>query len=417
METLGSEASEAKATTNPASSVGNGGESAQLGGARAEFVASLGRKVEGARALLAAIEADPPNTASREELRRKLHALGSGARMLHFDVMTRTLGDADAIFERATKKGVLASSELAELSQVLDDLPALAWAESPSRDAMLRAEAEAPVGPMTRSALIFGGDLLAEALSDEGYGGAPYDCERTESVQAALGLARSLAPDVVLVDADLPGALEVVEALLDDPLTEPVPILVVGSFGAPEQAARHCAALAPEGAYIALGVAKTISKPISPESLRQIAEDAASQREGRTARVPLGEPTLEQLGNRLADEVRNALVECVDAQGRACRVPLGEGTEVLGAIWGAIARVREVVSARTDGSVTFASRGPEGAIAIAPWMHPEVARSDRSGPSMRPASFTSTAGPRVRGGSNGFAPASPETPTSHSTFV
>jgi CheY-like chemotaxis protein len=83
-------------------------------------------------------------------------------------------------------------------------------------------------------------------------------------------------------------------------------------------------------------------------------------------RVVLGDPTVEQLGTRLADEVRLALVSAVDAQLRGQRIPLGEGTEVLGAIWGAIARVREVVTARTSGVVRFQTKGPEGAIALAP---------------------------------------------------
>jgi CheY-like chemotaxis protein len=94
-------------------------------------------------------------------------------------------------------------------------------------------------------------------------------------------------------------------------------------------------------------------------------------------RVTLGEPTLEQLGERLADEVRKALVESVDGTTRGVRVPLGEGTEVMSALWGAIARVREVVVARTGGNVRFGHAGPEGAVALAPWMNPEPPAADR----------------------------------------
>ncbi len=341
---------------------------AQLGGARADFVGELGRKVNDARALLTTLEAEPGHPTARDELRRKLLVLGNGARLMSFDVMARTLAEADAIFECAVE-GALLPAGLADLAQLLDDLPALAWDEAPVvRD---RSEQDVAPGPLLRSALVFGAAMLAEAMIDESYGGAPYDCERTEDVEAALGLARSLAPDVVVVDGDLEGALTLVQTLLEDPLTEPVPILVVGSFG-DGQAPGSKASV-----YVALGVAKTITKPISPESLRQTAEEAIAQREGRTIRVALGEPTLEQLGERLADEVRQALVGSVSATARECRVPLGEGTEVLGAIWGAIARVREVVTARTDGAVRFASRGPEGAIALAPWLQPDVARGDR----------------------------------------
>ncbi len=361
-----------------------------LGGARADFVASLGRKVEQARELLGTVEARAAEAEPREELRRRLHALAVAAKMMHFDVMARTLAEADALLERVSKSegGMIGAADVAELAQALDDLPALAWGETPKDTSVSKVGAAAVAAvaatapttttgseppsmsalqALTRSCLLFGSEMLAEALTDEAYDGATFECERTEHVQAALGLARSLAPDVVVVDADVPAALDLVEALLDDALTEAVPILVIGTFAASEQAAR----------FFALGVTRTIPKPISPESLRASCDEAIASREGRTVRLSLGEPTLEQLGDRLANEVRQALVDSVDRAGRTVRVPLGEGTEVLGAIWGAIARVREVIASRTDGAVRFGSRGPEGAHTMAPLLGGDVARGDR----------------------------------------
>ncbi len=362
----------------------NQGES--QGGVRADFVASLGRKVEQARELLGIVESRPRDAEPRDELRRRLHALGTAAKMLHFDVLVRTLSEADKLLMGAGETGTVASGDLAELAQMLDDLPALAWSDTPRHQAP-RSEPQPPEPkPLSRSAVLFGSEMLAEALTDEAYDGATFECERTEHVQAALGLVRSLAPDVVVIDSDVPAALELVEALLDDPLTEPVPIFVIGTFPAPEQAAR----------YVALGVMRTIMKPISPDALRAACDEGIASREGRTMRVSLGEPTLEQLGERLADEVRRALIESVDRAGRTVRVPLGEGTEVLGAIWGAIARVREVVSSRTDGAVRFSSKGPEGAIALAPWLHQDVARGDRATTRSRgPAADVRLTGRRV----------------------
>ena len=378
--------------------------SGHLGGARADFVASLGRKVEQARELLNGVEAHAADAEPREELRRRLHALGVAAKMMHFDVMARTLAEADTLLEQVSKKGVIGAADIAELAQALDDLPALAWGESPReasvskvaaasaastsafRDLPSSATSVAALPALTRSCVLFGSEMLAEALTDEAYDGATFECERTEHVQAGIGLARSLAPDVVVVDADVPAALELVEALLDDPLTEAVPILVVGAFPSSEQAAR----------FVALGVTKTIQKPISPESLRASCDDAIASREGRTVRLSLGEPTLEQLGERLANEVRQALVDSVDKAGRSVRVPLGEGTEVMGAIWGAIARVREVIAARTDGAVRFGSRGPEGAFAMAPLLSADVARGDRTAARVRgPAADVRLTGRKV----------------------
>src|SRR5580692_3194371 len=83
-----------------------------VGGARADFVASLGRKVADARTLLSSLETDPAARPAREELRRKLHALGAGARMLRFDAMARTIADATSILDRATKEGKAGSQDL-----------------------------------------------------------------------------------------------------------------------------------------------------------------------------------------------------------------------------------------------------------------------------------------------------------------
>jgi CheY-like chemotaxis protein len=338
----------------------------KLGGARADFVASLGRKVLDLRAVLSALESDRRATGLRDELRRKLHALGAAARLLHFDAMATCIADAEGVLERAARGEPPTSSELLGIGQAIDDLPALAWGEGPpSAPAPAKASA---LTPFSISALVVGGEAVADALTEEGESAESiFECERTEHAPAALGLARSLAPDVVIVDSDVEGALELVEWLLDDPLTEPVPILVLGTFKGPTEEAR----------FVALGVAKTLARPIAPVALRRACREVVDQREGRTMRVALGEPTLEQLGERLAEELRRALVDSVDHAARGCRVPLGEGAEVVGALWGAIARVREVITMRTNGAVRYSGDGPEGAVALAPWLHLDALASDR----------------------------------------
>src|SRR5215467_8767770 len=293
------------------------------GGARADFVATLGRKVADLRDVAAQLELEPQNKGARDDLRRKLHALGTGARLLRFDAMARSLQEAGTVVERAVKSGALRDEDLQFVVEVLDDLPALAWGEAPPRERTAPPAADGPgQGPVATpfAVLLVGGEAVAEALGDEdnASSGRGFECERTEDAQAAIGLARALAPDIVVVDADVDAAPELVEALLDDPLTEPVPIVVVGDFKMPEQAAR----------FIALGVAKTLAKPIQGGALRRACDEIIDQREGRTMRLTLGEPTLEQLAERLADEVRRGLIASVDRPARSCRVPLGEGTEV-----------------------------------------------------------------------------------------
>jgi DNA-binding response OmpR family regulator len=350
---------------------GNSTAGGRLGGARADFVASLGRKVVDARDLLTALEDDPTSKAARDELRRRLHALGAGARLLHFDAMARALQDALVMLERAAQAGSLRETEVAFVAQTLGDLPALAWGEAGARetasDGPEDVEGEPP-GRLPVSVLVVGGEALADPLTDDsGIRTRSFECERTEDVDSALQLARAYAPDLVVVDADLPRASELVAALLDDPLTEPVPIVVVGSYRSQDDAAR----------FVALGVAKTLAKPVPPEAFRGVCDEVLDARDGHTVRLTLGEPTLEQLAERLAEELKRALVESVDRTSRSQRVPLGEGTEVLGALWGAIARVQEIVTQRTGGSIRFGGDAPEGAIALAPWLHQELPGADR----------------------------------------
>jgi DNA-binding response OmpR family regulator len=342
---------------------------ARLGGARADFVASLGRKVGDARELLAALEEDLSSKTARDELRRRLHALGSGARLLRFDSMAQSLQEALAALDHGAQAGGLREQELVFVGRVLDDLPALAWGETPVREAARPADdAGETASHMPISILIVGGDWLADALTDDGAMRArSFECERTEDIETALELARAYAPDLVVVDADLLRAPELVEALLDDPLTEPVPVTVVGTFRATEESSR----------FLALGVAKLLSKPVAPEALRRACDDILDAREGRTMRITLGEPTVEQLAERLSSELKRALVDSVDGAARSCRVPLGEGTEVMGALWGAIARVQEIVSQKTGGAVRFGGDAPEGAIALAPWLHQDLPGADR----------------------------------------
>ena len=381
----------------PGRSDGPPAPSGRLGGARADFVASLGRKIHDARELLTALEDDPSSKTARDELRRRVHALSAGARLLRFDAMARTLQDALAVLDRGTQLGTLREQDVAFVAQALDDLPALAWGEIPPRETTPAPPATAsahaadagdpgpPVEPapergatMPIAVLVVGGESLADALTDDtALHARTFECERTDEARNAIELARAYAPDLVLVDGDVPQAPELVEALLDDPLTEPVPIVVVGTFGAPEGAGAARAADNDAARFVALGVAKALPKPVAPEALRRACDEILDAREGRTMRVTLGEPTLEQLADRLAEELKRALVDSVDRPARSCRVPLGEGTEVLGALWGTIARVQEIVTQKTGGAIRFGGDAPEGAIALAPWLHQDLAAADR----------------------------------------
>ncbi|MFI5302846.1 MAG: hypothetical protein ACHREM_32555, partial [Polyangiales bacterium] len=66
-------------------------EPTKLRGAAADFVGGLGRKIVELRAALTLVRTSEGRGRTREELRRKLHALGVGARMLRFDALARAI--------------------------------------------------------------------------------------------------------------------------------------------------------------------------------------------------------------------------------------------------------------------------------------------------------------------------------------
>src|SRR5690606_27926086 len=91
-----------------------------------------------------------------------------------------------------------------------------------------------------------------------------------------------------------------------------------------------------------------------------------------------GELTVEKLATRVASELEEGLKGTVDPATVERLVNLGDGSEVLAAVWGAIARIREVVTVRSGGHVRFDPRGPEGAIHVAPWVTGERRAGERA---------------------------------------
>ena len=266
------------------------GTGLRLGGARADFVAGLGRKVQDLRASSAKVREAPEDITRREELRRKMHALSSAAKLMKFDAMDRAIAEALGTIDRTAIDMPLELVDLDAIEQVLEDLPALAWGDGDAR--VSRIEPVAKPAEPTYTALVVGSAHIAEALlddppraSDSADGSTQhvtFACESTPDAQAAFDLARTTEPDLVVLDGDLDYAIELVEALMDDPLTESAPIVVVGSFLEAGESAR----------YVAMGVAKTLAKPTSKSTLRNACEKALEARAASLPRVAvIGKPS------------------------------------------------------------------------------------------------------------------------------
>jgi CheY-like chemotaxis protein len=339
-------------------------DATRFGGAAADFIASLGRKAAELRPALDALALDPAHRA-REDLRRKLHALGVGARLLHFEVLAQAISNATRRLDEASSAGRVSRGLVAELQMLADRLPELAFqrgatlAPAPTTEA--RSEAVVPVASVAApwTVLLIGPEALALALEDDPQT-FPCEIERTSDLATALDLARAVAPDLLVVDVEQPGGLELVAAFADDALTGPVPIVAVAErLGATEKLSR----------LMALGVAKALEKPVAGVTLREACAELVGERSRAvpTALHPeLGEVTVAELAARLEDELRRLLLGQLAPTALERKVSLGTGAEVLGPFWGALARIRDVLRDKSQGGVSFRDDGLRRPVAIAP---------------------------------------------------
>ncbi|HEY0468433.1 MAG TPA: Hpt domain-containing protein, partial [Polyangiaceae bacterium] len=267
-------------------------EAARLTGARGDFVANLGRRLEALRVSLRAVEQNPSDGALRNGLLRRVHALSSAARVLGFASVAEALTEAEKRLRR---------SEFSDVARALDLLPSLLLGMPVSVRPAPNAGSERAPTSWPLSVLIFGGQALAEAL--QAIPGTHVECERTEDLARAREQARIFGPDLAVIDADRRGARELVEAFAQDLQVEPMPLVVIGEFANSEAAA----------AYLALGAARVLAKPVSAETLqRTVIELRALTTEARPGREPLGELSVAALADRIALEVRRGLLEAVE---------------------------------------------------------------------------------------------------------
>jgi DNA-binding response OmpR family regulator len=357
-------------------------EEARLTGARADFAGSLPRRLETLRAALAAAEQLPADPDRVKGLLRRVHAVGSAARVLGFASVAEALAEAERSVRRATAAGKPAPFE--EVSRAFDVLPSLVLgAPVAARGPESRARAATPAWPT--SVLLLGSTALAAAITEPD-GGPSVECERLEDAARLLELAHIVGPDVVVVDGDHAGAREAVAKLTGDDLLEPTPVIVVGSFEQPESAAL----------FVELGVARVLPKPCSPDTLRRTIDELRERAsQPRTAREPLGELSMNALAERIAGEFKRGLVDALEAGVPNAHVALGDGHDVLAAVWGAVARVRELVTLRSSGSLRFQPTGPEGGVPFAPWAGGERRAGERGPGRSRDAAGVSLQGRRI----------------------
>jgi CheY-like chemotaxis protein len=325
----------------------------ELDGARADFLASLSRRMESVRQALQAVAEEPNSRSRRDALVRRVHALAAAARVLGFQALGDTLESAERSLTFALNSGSVEPSVLEKFRRTIAGAQALAWQDTsgPGVSRITSSRTPAP-----GCVLFVGGREPSQALRQE----LPsFEIESCEPAQAAAR-ALALAPDVLVGDPADAATLEAIRALADQELLAGLPVVFLGA-APPDLEGRP-------GLEV-----RSLARPVSLASLREVVE-AVAQKPGRaptgdadaSGARPLGALTLEELSLQLASELQRGLVDAADSASRGASVDLGEGAEARAAIWGAIARIREFVSARSNGEVRFSAAAPHGARVFAP---------------------------------------------------
>lgn len=177
-----------------------------------------------------------------------------------------------------------------------------------------------------------------------------YELLAASDPEEALRLARSSAPDIVLVSerAALESDADFVARLRSDPLTDFVPVVLLHEALRPVEAD----VLRQRGIDAAYDRSELDRLP------RRIDRIVGGMEMGPTGDV-VGDATLEEVADRLAQEIHRGIVEAA-AAGRDMKVALGDGSELLAAAWATIARVRAELAERSGGQIRFRDGAARG---------------------------------------------------------
>jgi CheY-like chemotaxis protein len=327
-----------------------------LSSSRAEFAASLPRRLDTLLSALHALQQLPTDLPRRDNFLRRIHALSASTKILGFAAAAELLARAEQRI-RATEADLL-PDEINRLSTHLADLTTLvqrgAYSAQPINSPLEAPKSVIPQISEPLAIIVWGSpDFLTTLTSVDKTSNAleilsVTDPDKLREASVAFG------PDVLLLDADQGSIALMVDQLAQAPETKDVAIIVAN---VPDPAASRLREL---GARLVLP-SRTNAQQLS----RALLQVRHASFEHAPAPLPLGAVTLKELAEHLAQEIRAGLVDAAPPEAILESIELGDGTVVRAALWSALAQIREHITETTDRHIRFAP-GPEGGVPLAP---------------------------------------------------
>jgi len=325
--------------------------------ARSEFASSLSRRLDSIQSAISALEEETASVARRDNLIRRLHALGASAKILGFAAAAESLARAEQQLRTGTIDTlnddlVVVKSQIATLpTLVLRGTYSMVPAPPSGSPSGHSSPLPTPQGPWC--VLVCGNATLADTLRSAGSASSGFELVHTADTSSVRDLCVSYGPDAIVIDGTLPSLKDLLQTLKDQPETADTPVVVA-------QPADTNAATLPE-----LGAHAIVTSNLTPVALwRAVNRTRHEHYALPPAREPLGELDLKELFERATRELKRGLLESADVDSQSVIVPLGDGTEVKAALWSAVARIREILVTRSEGRIRFGT-GPEGGIVMA----------------------------------------------------
>ncbi|MEM9194305.1 MAG: response regulator, partial [Myxococcota bacterium] len=194
-----------------------------------------------------------------------------------------------------------------------------------------------------------------------------FEVAAASDPEAALRLARTTAPDVVVGDRSLlvEADIDFVGRLRSDPLTDFVPVIALVDS----------AAMSDLVAVREDGIDEILEKPFDASTLIRAIRKVTGTLPEEQLFDEFGELTLSELADRLATEIKRGIADSAE-RGRDTKIAMGDGVELLAAAWSTIARVRAHVAQRSGGKVRYRDQPRRGGPAVMALVDDDAAATD-----------------------------------------